>query len=74
MPHGNLAAVAGQNIEPVNTDNGNTDHGHDGQKPVTEKQRAGQKKDEEGQEQPPLQSGAEYGHILRVGFLKGPGA
>ncbi len=44
MPHGDLPAIAGQNIEPVDTDNGNADHGHDGQKPVTEKQ-AGRSKE-----------------------------
>jgi hypothetical protein len=36
MADGDLATVSGQNIEPVNADNGNTDHGHDREDPIAE--------------------------------------
>ncbi len=71
MPYGDLAAVPGENIEPVNTDNGNTDHGQYGQHPITEKQRAGEKEDEEGEQHSPMQPGADNSHVLRVAFSKG---
>jgi hypothetical protein len=41
-----LATVSGQNIEPVDADNGNTHNGHYSQYPVTAKEGAGEKKEE----------------------------
>jgi hypothetical protein len=55
----------------MNTDNGNTDHGQKGQHSITEKERAGEKQDEEDKQDSPLQPGAEDSHILSVVFVKG---
>src|SRR4030042_4841739 len=52
---GDLAAVSGQDMESVNTDNGNADHGHDSQYPVTQEQWAGKKKDQEGGKSSPME-------------------
>jgi hypothetical protein len=74
MPDGNLAAVPGQDIEPVDADHGNPHHGQDGQDPVAQKERAGENQDNEGNHDPPLHSGVEDGHILSVVFVEGSGA
>jgi len=55
----------------VDADNGNTDHGHQGQHPITEKEWTGEKKQEEEKQDAPLQPGAEDSYILPVIFLKG---
>jgi hypothetical protein len=70
MTHGELTAVSGQDIQPVNTDNRDTDYGHDRQYPVAEEQRAGEKKDKEGRQHYPLRLGAESSHILGIVLRK----
>jgi len=74
MTYGDLTAVPGENIETVNTDNGNADYGQYGQYPITEIERAGEKKNEEGKQHSPVQPGAEDSHILRVALSKGSSA
>ena len=46
MADGNLTAVAGENIEPVDADNGDAHCRQDGQHPVAEKEGTGEKKDD----------------------------
>ena len=71
MAYGDLAAVSSQNIEPMDTDNGNTNHRHDRQHSVTKKKRTGEKKDEEDKQHSPVELGAEDSQVLCIALLKG---
>jgi hypothetical protein len=74
MAYGDLAAISGKDVQAVDADNGNTHHGHDGQHPITEKEGTGEKNDEESEQDPPVPSGAEGSHILRIIFVENPRA
>jgi hypothetical protein len=52
----------------MNTDNGDTDDGHNSQYPITEEQRAGEKNDKEGKQRHPVRLGAQDSHILGIVF------
>lgn len=55
----------------MDTDNRDTDHGHYGKGPITEKKRTREKEKEKNKEHRPLQPGSDNGHILSIVFKKG---
>jgi hypothetical protein len=74
MAYGDLATVSGQNIEAVDADNSNTNHGHYRQHSVTKKKRTGEKKEEEDKQPSPVELGAEDSQVLRIIFVEDPKA
>jgi hypothetical protein len=72
MAHGDLTAKTSKDIKTVYANNGDADDDRYGEQGISEKERRGEKKDEEGYQYSPLGLGSENSHVLCIVLLKDP--